>query len=197
MSADNCSTDKPLTTLDPVAILAKFGKWPVLPGENLQAYEALRDAAIVQFPPRDLFDFWDLRRAIDLIWEAMRYQRCTNSLIAISLKEALGRVVDALAPLNAMNREALVEGWFRDTAKRIEVVKLLQPYGFDEDTPMAMAMAMRSGELGRFTEIRRRDEIQAAAHLREIARRREAATPVLENSADESKTDRAEVTATV
>jgi hypothetical protein len=167
---------------DPVMILAMFGKWPLLPGEDRKAYEALRDGAIAQFQPRDLLDYWDLRRAIDLIWEATRYQRCASCLIAITMKEALRLVLDGLKPATGSKNfslEGALEGWFADTTKRIEIIQEFQRYGFDEDTPTAMAMAMRSGELARFSEIQRKNEVQAAAHLREILRRREAATTLL------------------
>jgi len=68
------------------------------------------------------------------------------------------------------------------------VVREFQRYGFDEDTPTAMATAMRSGELVRFSEIQRKNEIQAAAHLREILRRREtAATQLLTDGSNAPK----------
>ena len=190
MTLDNGSGPALPERKDSVKILEMFGKWPVLPGEDRKAYDALRDGAIAQFQPRDLFDYWNLRRAIDLIWEAMRYQRCANSLIAITIKEALRRVLDALTPTTdpkTSTLEEAIEGWFRDTTKRIKVNSDYQRYGFDEDTPMAMAMAMRSAELARFSEIQRRNEIQAAAHLREILNRREVvATPRLANGGGES-----------
>lgn len=173
-----------------MAILARFGKWPLLPGEDRKAYEALRDGAIAQFQPRDMLEHWDLRRAIDLIWEAMRYQRCAGCLIAVTMKEALRRVLDALTPATQAKSslDEAIEGWFLDTTKRIKVTQDYQRYGFDEDTPMAMSMAMRSAELARFSEIQRRNEIQAAAHLREILHRREAAATLrLANGAAEVK----------
>ena len=182
---DNACVQPPPGVRDPVTTLAMFGKWPLLPGEDRKAYEALRDGAIAQFQPRDMLDYWDLRRAIDLIWEAMRYQRCASCLIAITMKEALRLVLDALTPATEpknLRLEEAIEGWFRDTEKLSEVVRDYQRYGFSEDTPMAMAMAMRSAELARFSEIQRKNEIQAAAHLREILHRRDAAaTPLLTN----------------
>jgi len=189
MTLDNGSGHILPERKDSVKILEMFGKWPVLPGEDRNAYDALRDGAIAQFQPRDLFDYWNLRRAVDLIWEAMRYQRCANSLVAITMKEALQRVLEALTPATdpkSLTLQELVEGWFQDTTKRIKVNSDYQRYGFDEDTPTAMAMAMRSAELARFSEIQRRNEIQAAAHLREILNRREeVAMPRLANGGGE------------
>lgn len=193
--SDNGAAAPPLGEIDSVAVLRTLGPWPLLPGEDRKAYEALRDGAIAQFAPRDLWDYWNLRRAIDLIWEAMRYQRCASCLIAITMKDALRLVLDGLKPLTKskdFNLEEAVEGWFADAASRVEVVRQFQSYGFNEDTPMAMATAMRSGELARFSEIQRKNEVQAAAHLREILRRREAETPLLTDASNAPKPVNAE-----
>ena len=79
----------------------------------------------------------------------------------------------------------MVQGWFSDTTVRMQVSDGLRRYGFDEDTVMAVAMAMRSAELARISEMRTRAEAQAAAHMREIERHREGAarrTPALVNA---------------
>jgi hypothetical protein len=45
----------------------------------------------------------------------------------------------------------------------------------NKESVMAQAMAMRSIELSRISEMRTRAEVQAAAHMREIERGREMA----------------------
>src|SRR5262249_395704 len=161
--------------MNSVAIFAMFGKKPVLATENEVAYDSLRDAIIAEVQPRDLFEHYHTRRRVDCSWEVTRYQRCAVAIIEITTKAAvtaLGREF-AKADRNGLTHDQLVEGWFMDLEIRDLILEKLRPYGVDEDSVLAQAMAMRSGELARISEMRARAEAQAAAHMREIDRHRE------------------------
>ena len=165
-------------------IFALFGKPPVLATEDLAAYETLKGYAVAQVLPSDFLEYANLRRYVDLTWEALRYQRCAAAIINITCWDALNRLVRELAQdgIKGLTADQMVQGWFSDTTVRMQVIDGLRRYGFDEDTVMAVAMAMRSAELARISEMRTRAEAQAAAHMREIERHREGAarrTPAL------------------
>ena len=166
-----------LANMNPPDIFALFGKPPVLATENLAAYETLRGYAVAQVLPCDFFEYANLRRYVDLTWEALRYQRCAAAIINITCRDALNRLVRELAQdgIKGLTADQMVQGWFSDTTVRMQVIDGLRRYGFDEDTVMAVAMAMRSAELARISEMRTRAEAQAAAHMREIERHREGA----------------------
>jgi hypothetical protein len=162
-------------------IFALFGKPPVLATENLAAYETLRGYAVAQVLPCDFLEYANLRRYVDLTWEALRYQRCAAAIINITCWDALNRLVRELAQdgIKGLTADQMVQGWFSDTTVRMQVSDGLRRYGFDEDTVMAVAMAMRSAELARISEMRTR------AGMREIERHREGAarrTPALVNA---------------
>lgn len=188
MTVDFHPSNAPLATGDPIVHFDRFGKYPILRGESKQLYVSLRDAAIAQVKPRpgDLFEAWHLRRAVDLVFEALRYERCTTALIAITERAALTKVIEEFALETKANKtlSELIEGWFRDETIRNWVANALAPYGFDEGVVNALAMSMQCSQLSRWSEMRARAEVQATAHLREIDRRREAgAKTILEASA--------------
>jgi hypothetical protein len=159
------------------AIFALFGKKPVLATENAAAYDGLRDAILAEVRPRDLFEHFNTRRYVDLSWEAMRYQRSTATILEITCKAAVAALVSEFAAggLQGHTPEQLIEGWFTNLDIRELVLDGLRPYGLDEDSVYAQAMAMRSGELARISEMRTRAEVQAVAHMREIERHRDIA----------------------
>src|SRR5437588_676290 len=167
---------KPLDDINPADIWAVFGKSPVLATETMSAYEKLRDMIVTEVQPRDMFEYAHLRRHMDLTWEAARYQRCATAIINITARDALKGLVAELAKdgIEGLSADQIVEGWFADTKIRLLVTERLQRYGFDEDTVAAQAVAMRSAELARISEMRTRAEAQANAHLREIERHRDA-----------------------
>jgi hypothetical protein len=182
MTIDPNRSNQVVPKMDKSAAFDSFGKHPVLRNESKQLYLSLRDTAIVQVDPRDLFEVWHLRCSVDCIFEALRYERCSTALIAITERAAFTRVAedfDLPAKANKMLSE-LVAGWFQDNTVRNWVVSALAPFGFDEGVVNAIAMSMQSSQLSRWSEMRARAEAQATAHLREIERRREAAAKILE-----------------
>ena len=169
------SADMPSSNMSTAEIFALFGKKPVLATENPAEYDALRESILAEVRPRDLFEHFHTRRYLDLTWEGMRYQRCAGATIEMTSRAAVAAIVDEFASdgLNGRTPEELIEGWFSDLDIRMELLGSLARYGVNEESVMAQAMAMRSVELGRISEIRTRAEVQAAAHMREIERRRE------------------------
>jgi hypothetical protein len=90
-------------------------------------------------------------------------------------KAAVAALVNEFAKdgLAGLTPEQLAEGWFTDVDIRARILDAFRPYGIDEDSVAAQAMAMRSTELSRISEMRGRAEVLAAAHMREIERHRQ------------------------
>ena len=97
-----------------------------------------------------------------------------TNLQTTNLAELLERILDKGVVIVGDIKINLLDVELLTIKIRLLVTERLRRYGFDEDTVVAQAMAMRSAELARISEMRTRAEAQANAHLREIERHRDA-----------------------
>jgi hypothetical protein len=141
-----CSS--PTQTLD----LAFLGAPPLIPGENVAAYEKLRAYVSTAVNALDIFEAIWLREFVDKQWEIDRYHRVKANLIRGAKKMAAFNVLRPLVAeggFDMMDRAStLAEGWTKgDQQATKEVKDLLQSADLTEDAIVAEAVSIKRHDL--------------------------------------------------
>ena len=151
----------------PPAILALFGKPPLLVSEDADIYEALLSRIAIAVRPRDAFEWMLLKDYADLAWEIFRLRRAKAGVINLAHHRALTSVL-----LQLGWRYELAAKWHTDPEVKTSIRTGLEQHGLDEAVITAEAVAQCCDQLGTFDRMIASTELRRNAMLGEIEHRR-------------------------
>lgn len=156
----------------------------LLPGENENHYDALRDGIIQHVKPVDIIEVMWVKDIVDLVWEAKRLRRWRNQALVHGRVEAAAELMrPAFQRTNSVHIEgitgpsveALAEGWAIGNARSIEQVdKYLQERNLGPEDVTARAYLLSLPQMERIDRQLFLAEQRRDALLREIERKRAA-----------------------
>lgn len=121
------------------------GDWPLLPGEDEQALDDLRQACINTVKPADAVEEIWLTDFINRQWEVMRWQRVKVALFKSSRQEAVERLLRGHDADQLLIAADTAEGWATGDKTAISCVeKFLGLRHLDEDAIHAKAFQLNS-----------------------------------------------------
>ena len=104
-------------SLVPPEISAILGKPPVLAVESLDAYKALFVAIARERRPRASLEWLLVRDIADMDWQIQRLRRAIASVLDITYKEALEKVLREFCPSGVSTNIAKSKAWLRSGMK--------------------------------------------------------------------------------
>jgi hypothetical protein len=171
----------------PADIHALFGNPPLLRSEDPELYWRLVDRLVQAIAPKDVIEWLWLKDVADYGWEAFRLQRFKTATIDLAQRRAVETVMRRLLlPLSKsggpdmteqVNR--LAQGWFTDPKVREEAVCVLKVYGLAADAVDAEAFTTCVDKLQAIDGLLGIAAVRRDASLREIERKRESVTLVV------------------
>ncbi len=159
----------------PPALEEALGPPSLLPGENVDAYNALHDHLRRAVHPSDAVEEMWVRDVADLCWEILRLRRFKNKLTESAMSRSLDSVLGVIGVPESARRK-LVAAWETRGEKELKSIERILQEGGRDWSAVAAETFQRREKLVIFERVddlilrseRRRDSI-----LREIERRRE------------------------
>ena len=157
-------------SLVPPEISAILGKPPVLAVESLDAYKALFVAIARERRPRASLEWLLVRDIADMDWQIQRLRRAIASVLDITYKEALEKVLREFCPKRSVDEyceiKSLVKKWYEGPAQRDQVKSVLVKYGLDSETIIGQAFVLRCVELEKMERMLTAAEVKRNAFIR-------------------------------
>jgi hypothetical protein len=158
------------STLVPPEIGAILGKPPVLAVESLVAYERLFVAIARERCPRASLEWLLVRDIADMDWQIQRLRRAITSVLDITYKEALEKVLREFCPKRSVEEyyeiKTLVEKWYEGPAQRDQVKSVLSKYNLSSETIIGQAFVLRCVELEKMERMLTAAEVKRNAFIR-------------------------------
>lgn len=158
-----------------------LGPPALLNGEDLAAYEALRDQFLDYVKPSDIFEQIYIHDIIDLQWEMMRWRRLSAALIKseqyLAAKDHLSSAIGILKAVE------LHDGCRRGDPKAMEQVEaVLAKVGPSMDELAARTLARRLEQIESLNHLIATAEVRRAALVRELSGHREGLKRLLKGA---------------
>jgi hypothetical protein len=171
----------------PAGIQALFGKPPLLRSEDPKLYWQLINHLIQAIKPKDVIDWLWMKDIADYGWEVFRLQRFKTCTIDLAQHRAVETVLRRLLPRLSKSGSAdvaeqvsrLAHGWFTDPKVKEEALGALKAYGMAADVIDAEAFTTCVEKLQAIDGLLGIATVRRDASLREIERKREAMTLVV------------------
>jgi hypothetical protein len=183
--------------LQPIALDAAandedlFGPPPVISGEDPGAFLELLARVRAAVKPKDLLEDFFVRDCVDLIWEIRRLRRLMASLLQVTTRDGLDKVLTPL--VGWVEADILADDWVRGRAPAIRKVdKLMAAAGLTREAIMAEALALRLSAVESFERMIASKEGRLQAALREVDRHRAALAAALRDEAHAVEAEDAE-----
>jgi hypothetical protein len=158
------------SSLVPAEISAILGKPPVLAAERLDAYQALFVAVARERRPRATVEWLLVRDIADMDWQIQRLRRAIASVLDITYKEALEKVLREFCPKRSVDEyheiKSLVEKWYEGPAQRDQVKSVLSKYNLDSEAIIGQAFVLRCVELEKMERMLTAAEVKRNAFIR-------------------------------
>lgn len=157
---------KPVFPQDTVVNQCIFGDED--PGLYLEFWRHVRAA----LEPQDEVETMLVDDIVQNNWDALRYRRLQQKLIASCQHEGLAALLDTL-PIDDDQRQELVNGVaFGDEKVVARLTELLASAGHDWETVQARTLALRSDEIAKFNALIAAAEKRRDRSLRDLEERR-------------------------
>lgn len=152
-----------------------LGKYPVLEGENLSAYETLYDCILAAVKPENALDDILARDVVDLTWEVLRLRRLKVALMKAAAHEGIREILNATNGQVGLGNLDIVAGWARRQPREVQFVESqMKQAGLDQEAVVAQTLAAKLDTFERLDRMLMQAEARRNAALREIDRHRSA-----------------------
>jgi hypothetical protein len=163
-----------------------LGRPPILPTEDLEAYNHLHDRVRSAVAPGDVIEELWIRDVVDLMWETLRLRRLKAKLIMACAHEGLRHALDSLANEDEMDR--LISNWIDRKPQAVKRVdQLLARAGYDGEVVYAYTLAIRLDDLERIDRVIMQADARRNAVIREVDRHRDALAQRLRDAVTDSE----------
>lgn len=159
-----------------------FGPPPILPGEDMPAYEALLGRVSADVKPADTIEKIWVRDVVDQTWEIFRLRKIKVGLASQRMAEALSKFLDGYehefpqyseSTNRDLDRRILADRWVMKDPDVVAWVSELEANGyFTINEVMASAFAREADGIERVDRLITVAEGRRNSVLREIERRR-------------------------
>lgn len=174
--SENQSVAHTPSTKSQMRDLAFLGAPPLIPGEDVAAYEQLLTLVFGELQPADILEAIWAREYVDLQWEIDRYRRVKANLINGAKQEALVNVLRPLFPASFSGESPvrpLASRWIkRDENAVKEVEDILRSADLTHEAIVAEAASIKLNELERLDRMLVTMEARRDNILRELDRHR-------------------------
>jgi hypothetical protein len=122
--------------------LARIEPLPLMPGERLEEYEAVRDAIIAEIQPQRTIEWLWVSDLVELSWEILRYRRLRQKLLETSRELAIRASLEKIE-LSGIDEDGQLAArqhikknaatWRSDPLSAIEIERRLLAHEIDID----------------------------------------------------------------
>ena len=169
------------------AIVECLGRPPLIPGDDIAAYDTLLARVSGAVRPRNVIEEAWVRDVVDLLWEAVRLRRLKAALMTACADMGLQKVLTGLGV--GGDTYELARRWAArelEAAGRVDAI--LDAAGLGMEHVMARTLRQNIAEIERIERMIASLEARRAATLREIDRYRAALGADLRRAAQEAET---------
>jgi hypothetical protein len=159
-----------------------FGPAPLIAGEDLARYEAMRDQISAAVRPLDFLEEIWVNDIVNLVWETQRLRRLRAALLQASAHEGLNHILQWIVG----DHRRLATEW---AARKPEYVKAVEntlaKAGLTMETVMAQTLALKINEVECIDRMVAGAEARRNVALREIDRHRAVLGTALRQASNE------------
>ncbi|MGH1573732.1 hypothetical protein ACRAWG_27685 [Methylobacterium sp. P31] len=170
-----------------------FDDRPLLPGENAEQYDALRDNIVQQVKPKDVIEAIWVKDIIDLIWEAKRLRRWRGQILVQARLRAAAELIrpafeyanpEQIDGVTGPSIDTLAAGWtIGKKSSQDQVDKYLQERDLTTEDVTAHAFLLNLPAIERVDRLASLADQRRDALLREIERKRASLAQQLRTAA--------------
>jgi hypothetical protein len=161
-----------------------FGPPPLIAGEDLAQYEAMRDQISAAVGPLDFLEEIWVNDVVSLVWETRRLRRLGAALLPAAAPEGVHHILKWL--LDPFTGQKVAIDWASRKPRAVATVDAaLAAAGLTMDAVMAQTLALKIDEIDRIGRMIAGAEARRNIALREIDKHRATLGAALRQAADE------------